>query len=414
METSAQNRIAFLCHPYHRGGVTRWMADAAASYADAGREVYFVTVSPSQPFHSGKKAETMMSLLEPFKQKIKVISRRVTRLFELGTPEYRVSLYCDLLQANVPAGIPIITSDDSDVWQAAAKMKKSYPFVAGLHGDEPKYYSNALKYRYDTDVFVCVSQRIAKKLKEQLAPEDHKKVFVIPCGIHLPEFRPDLDPDRKPALAYLGRIAEYQKRVSDLFGLASTLHKNNISFTLTIIGDGGKDKDNLVARIQQSEVRDLVTFTGWKSKSEVQDLLRHTDILVLTSDFDGTPVSMMEALANGCAFAGTRVSGIEDYENDPLAADCFRIFDVGNLEEAAVKIAGLSKIDKQKRAESARKLAVQEFEMSICLQRYDKAISLVSRIFEPPDAMRLSPGKVLQSRLLYWRRSLQLAIGGRG
>ena len=47
---NAKRQLAFLCHPYHRGGVTRWMVDAAANAASAGHTVWFVTVQPSAEF----------------------------------------------------------------------------------------------------------------------------------------------------------------------------------------------------------------------------------------------------------------------------------------------------------------------------------------------------------------------------
>ena len=55
-------RIAFLCHPYHRGGVTRWMADAAVAAARRGAQVWFVTIEPSKPFKSAGGREPMVEL----------------------------------------------------------------------------------------------------------------------------------------------------------------------------------------------------------------------------------------------------------------------------------------------------------------------------------------------------------------
>ena len=46
----------------------------------------------------------------------------------------------------------------------------------------------------------------------------------------------------------------------------------------------------------------------------------------------------------GAGFVGTRVSGIEDFENHPFANKSFRIFDVGNIENAVDKILEISDV----------------------------------------------------------------------
>jgi glycosyltransferase involved in cell wall biosynthesis len=105
--------------------------------------------------------------------------------------------------------------------------------------------------------------------------------------------------------------------------------------------------------------------------------LARYDILVLTSDFEGTPIAMMEALAAGCGMVGTRVSGIEDYELHPQASDCFALFDTGNIEDAVSKIENIANVPVNTRQQSARKLAESEFSMQVCLEKYSKAIATI-------------------------------------
>jgi hypothetical protein len=94
--------IVFLCHPYHRGGVTRWMGDMAVECANNNIEVYVVTVDPVRPFLSAGK-ETFVSLFQHHKN-IKVVSAKVDWRFEFGTVEHKSAVYAQLLQNHVPAG----------------------------------------------------------------------------------------------------------------------------------------------------------------------------------------------------------------------------------------------------------------------------------------------------------------------
>src|ERR1700749_2838446 len=125
---SGKQRIAFLCHPYHRGGVTRWMADAAIAYAQKGLEVYFITVDPEKEFFSAKGRETLLQLLAEQKGIVKLVKVKAGSEFEFGTTEYRAYVYQKLL-AQLPPGTPVILSDDVAVWAAGASLHESCPII---------------------------------------------------------------------------------------------------------------------------------------------------------------------------------------------------------------------------------------------------------------------------------------------
>ena len=368
-------RIAFLCHPYHRGGVTRWMADAAVAFAHQGWEVYFVTVEPSVVFFSGKGRETLLQLLQKEKAPVHTISTQVGWEFEFGTRQYRAFIYRKLL-LTLPPGTPVILSDDISVWDAAALLHDTYPMVGVLHADEAYYYSLAEKYFHQLSVLVCVSERIKKTTIRQIPGFNAHNIYTIPCGINLSSDHFNRRDGDTLQLVYVGRISEYQKRVSDLVKVCALLHKNGKAFHLNIIGDGG-EKGMLENKFKEAGLGSLVTFYGWLSQKEVSVRLATYDILLLTSDFEGTPIAMMEALAAGCGMVGTRVSGIEDYELNPLAGNCFALFDVGDIEDSATKIEKIAVVPVNIREGSARRLAETEFSMQVCLERYIKAIKTI-------------------------------------
>jgi len=139
--------------------------------------------------------------------------------------------------------------------------------------------------------------------------------------------------------------------------------------------------------------------------------LSESDVLILTSDFEGMPIAMMEALATGCGVAGTRVSGIEDYEHHPLAADCLSVFTVGAIEDAVNKINMVAAVPKERRRWAARKLAESEFSMEVCLGKYLEVIEAIQ--VTPISAggeIRLSPLKLLYSNLLSLVRKMKVGM----
>ena len=403
-------QIAFICQPYHRGGVTRWMADAAIAFAAKGLDVFFVTVAPSKPFVSGMDAETMIGLLEKTKNNVKLVSRSVGSEFELGTPEYRAYIYQELLIENVAAGTPLILSDDAVIWSAAASLYLSYPSIGVLHSDEKDYYNLAAKYHEKVAGLACVSGRICNTLKRRSPEIDTTKIFTIPCGIVLPAPTTRTQTSELLKIVYVGRINEYPKRTSDLLTITRILIERGKAFHINIIGDGGIEKTQLEGRFAAEKLLSYVTFTGWLTKDNVQDYLYESDVLVLMSSFEGMPISMMEALASGCGFTGTRVSGIEDYENHPLARDCFRVYTTGELDDAVDKIVQLGDIPLPTRQVAARSLAELAFSMDSCLNRYLEAIPTIGRHYYRKGNAVLPVIVAIRSKCVAIIRTLKLKL----
>ena len=402
------DKIAFLCHPYHRGGATRWMADAAIRMSERGIHVYFVTVAPSVVFYSGRTAETMVQLLSKNANKVQVVSVAAGREFEFGTHEYCSYVYKKLLTDHVPSGTPIILSDDSMVWAAAAALHDAYPLVGVLHSDEEHYYAMAERYKNVVDIFPCVSERVSKTVKNRTPAIASDRITTIPCGIELPSVNDRVHTSDLLKLVYVGRLTEYQKRISDLARIAKALVSRNMVFHLTIIGDGGADKMALQDKISEDGLEQYVTFTGWLSKEKVQEQLYEADVMILPSDFEGTPISMMEALASGCGFVGTRVSGIEDYETHPLAGDCFRAYDTGDIDAAADKIKQLAEVPLQARQVSARKIADAFFSMDTCIDKYLAAMSVIElREYKKP-VVSLPLSAKIKSKLISSLRAIKM------
>jgi glycosyltransferase involved in cell wall biosynthesis len=396
--------IAFLCHPYHRGGVTRWMADAAMWLANKNFKVYFITVAPVKRFVSAGNRETLVELLTKTKTSVEIISARVGYEFEFGTPEYKAFIYQKLL-SKVPQGTPVILSDDASVWEAGTGLSAAYPIVGVLHADEQIYYTLAAKYYQQVSLMACVSERVNRKVKDAVNGLDHAKVVTIPCGINLPAM-PVSKQHGVLQIAYSGRLSEYQKRVYDLAAVCTELEKDT-AFHLNIMGEG-ESKAALEQKFKDAGLEHNVTFHGWLSQQQVLQQLSDSDLLMLTSDFEGMPIAMMEALACGCGFVGTRVSGIEDCESHPLAADCFRVFNVGDTADAAKKIKEIAAILQQSRQNAARKLAETEFSLDVCMDRYLTAMGLMKYISAPGPKISLPILRLIYSKLVSTARYLKV------
>jgi len=120
-------------------------------------------------------------------------------------------------------------------------------------------------------------------------------------------------------------------------------------YKFAIIGDG-KLKEELALYAEKLRIDDLVVFTGWhKNMKEIYEAL---DIVVLSSKNEGTPVSLIEALASARPVVATDAGGVRnvviDGENgyvvaqDDLAGFSSKILDLAQDKEKRKKfgIAG--------------------------------------------------------------------------
>jgi glycosyltransferase involved in cell wall biosynthesis len=143
------------------------------------------------------------------------------------------------------------------------------------------------------DCVAAVSQQIQKQLEA-------RQVFAPGCVklAHLGVPIPPVDWVRTPnvnrplRILYLGRLCREHKRADLLPQIHAGVTDRNISATWTIAGDGP-----IREQLEQELVPRGVRFTGKLGHDAVQDLLRQQDVLLLPSDYEGLPLSVLEAMA---------------------------------------------------------------------------------------------------------------------
>jgi glycosyltransferase involved in cell wall biosynthesis len=121
------------------------------------------------------------------------------------------------------------------------------------------------------------------------------------------------------------------------------------------------------------------------------------------------PIVMMEALSAGASVIATRVSGIEDYENHPLAKNCLWVNEIGNVEEAVSNIEIGMKIPREIRQKNARSFAESEFDLKVCLDRYFDAInSKISSLDKPVLQVEFNTIHLIKSHMISLIRFMKI------
>jgi len=173
-----------------------------------------------------------------------------------------------------------------------------------------------------TDRIITVSQQIRDELVQyQVAPAE--KITVVPLGLdldpfldcerHRGSFRRELGlADRAQLVGIVGRIFPIKNHRLFLDAMARVSGANPDSHFI-IVGDGVLRHD-MEAHARALGIAQRTIFTGWR-----QDLARiyaDLDLLVVSSDNEGTPVSAIEAMASATPVVATSVGGLPDLVED--------------------------------------------------------------------------------------------------
>ncbi len=228
-------------------------------------------------------------------------------------PAYR-ELYNNLIPATfVPNWSPAIYTVCASL---ALEKPDSLRVIGYAHSDEPYYYQTLQYFEPIISKFVAVSQEVGIKLST-LIPHREKDILIRTYPVHMAKSlkRKYTTSPRKPLqIVYAGRLQKRQKRILDLALLAQNLIEENINFHLSICGDG-PDEDELHKAISSisDHTKENVTFVGLVSPDEMKNVWLNADICLLVSNFEGTSITMLEAMANGCVPLVTNVSGMRNF-----------------------------------------------------------------------------------------------------
>lgn len=119
----------------------------------------------------------------------------------------------------------------------------------------------------------------------------------IPSGITIPARAADL-PESVFRLVYTGHLTEEQKRISEVTNALCTATQAIPNLEAWIVGEGAA-RPAVEAIIHEKGMGTRVKLLGWVDNAQIYDLLAQCHSLVLLSDYEGMPVSMMEAMAAG-------------------------------------------------------------------------------------------------------------------
>jgi colanic acid/amylovoran biosynthesis glycosyltransferase len=253
------------------------------------------------------------------------------------------------------------------------------PTVLVLHNDDAFHYALITEYVNKSpnsiDVVVSVSKSITTTIEKNIPA--NVLLTTIPCGAPLPGKTVLLPFEGNLKIVYAGRIDEKQKQISAVTR-AFCLAAKQVPGTEYIIYGSGPAVENVIA-ILKNEGKDLPVAYGGalESNTILENFLQH-HVFVLLSDFEGIPISLMEAMGCGlvpvCTFIKSGViEMIEDGVNGLLVKDRSESF-----VEAIRKIKSNPDLHLSM-ASTARSTIEKEYTSEICNLKWLRLLEEISQ-----------------------------------
>jgi glycosyltransferase involved in cell wall biosynthesis len=220
-----------------------------------------------------------------------------------------------------------------------------------------------------SNAFIAVSREDRRRMIELERIDPETAVFV-PNGI--PALGPPSGNDVRAELGIgsddrvvtsVGFLRQ-PKAMDVLIEAAARIAPQFPSLKVLIVGEGD-DRPVYEALIDRLGVRDTVKLIGLRS--DVPDLLRASDAAVLSTNSEGSPLSVMEYMDAGLATVATRVGGIPDLIDDGVEGLLVDPQDPVGLGDALARV--LSDRDEARRmGERARERRRREFDIDVMVE----------------------------------------------
>ncbi|HEX6048826.1 MAG TPA: glycosyltransferase [Gemmatimonadaceae bacterium] len=219
------------------------------------------------------------------------------------------------------------------------------------------------------NAFVVVGERVLPFFRDVVgvAPE---RLRVIPNGVDLTAFqrrantgevRRDLGlPEATFLVGTAGRLAP-EKDLATLVRAVDEVRRERDDLHLVFVGEG-VERPALEAQVSRLGLSERVRFLGWRR--DVGRVVSAFDLFVLSSENEGLPLAVLEAMALGVPVASTPVGDLPVVVEDGVSG---RLFPVGDSTALAHVIRDLARDELKRRALGAAGRAVVE-------RRYDHAV----------------------------------------
>jgi glycosyltransferase involved in cell wall biosynthesis len=246
-----------------------------------------------------------------------------------------------------------------------------------LHeGSAWRYVAYRLTQRF-VDVKTAVSQSVADELARRHAVRKGE-VIVVPSGIAAAghrrseqtrsDLRQRLGLDGRFGWLAAGRLVA-AKAYPLMLAAFALVHAERPEALLVIAGDGPLESE-LHARVEELGLRDHVRMLG--RRDDVPALMSAADGYLMSSEWEGLPIALLEAGAAALPTVATDVAGNGEIVVDGRTGLLVPPGDAGALTNAMLRVMAMGDEERAALGEAARAHVVQHFDLRRVADRWER------------------------------------------
>ena len=162
-----------------------------------------------------------------------------------------------------------------------------------------------------------------------------------------------------------GRLAKIKNHALMIMAIKKVIDKNP-NIKLTIIGDG-PEREAIEKAIADLQLENYIELLGFRT--DVKELLKQHDVFLMSSEYEGISIALLEAMSLSMPAIATRVGGIPETIMHNKTGLLVSSGDVEGYTNAILQI-----IEKPERIEGmgkqARELFLKEYHEDVVLEQY--------------------------------------------
>ncbi len=229
------------------------------------------------------------------------------------------------------------------------------PSVRNTELDEPAWWAPILKYVLGRSPVIHVNAEATVRYLKQQGLADPERAEVIPNGIDISRFGPHIPrgkyrrrlglDDNALLVGTVGRLVP-QKNITLFLHMAREVTERGGLVHFVIAGDGPL-REELKRQAGNLGIGEYVHFVG--EIGDVPSLMTDLDIFVLSSDWEGMPNVVAEAMAAQVPVVATAVGGTPELVQDGRTGLLVHPRRLADLTNAVLELLG----DEKRRAQIA-------------------------------------------------------------
>jgi glycosyltransferase involved in cell wall biosynthesis len=238
----------------------------------------------------------------------------------------------------------------------------------------PMVRALAFRYRIGGVVPVAIAEEVRATIQQLYGYPDPP---LIPNGIPTDEYAPNPDTraqwrqahgiePRATVVTHIGRFAVQKNHALLVEAFAQV--RSDAPLYLLLVG-GGELENAVREQVAALGLQERVRFLG--VRADVADILRASDVFVLSSRWEGNPMSVMEAMAAGLPVVSTAVGGVPELVQEGATGLLVPSEDTGALACALQALVD-DPARRQAMGAAARQHAIAHFDIRHTVRGYEQ------------------------------------------